>query len=104
MESILCTRHKRGKTEYLIKWQGFDASFASWEPEENLSSGLLLAYRSKQINGKYRVSGSSTLTPSYIAARSTTSQLNGPYNQILNSRLEQYLSKGLYTVGLGFNR
>jgi hypothetical protein len=80
VEPILCIRHKRRKTEYLIKWQGFDASFASWEPEENLSSGLLLAYRSKQINGKYRVSGSSTLTPSYIAARSTTSQLNGPYD------------------------
>jgi hypothetical protein len=91
-------------TEYLIKRHGFDNSFASWEPEENLSPGLLLAYRSRQSNGKYRISGGSTSTPVSIAADSVIFQLNGAYNQVLNGQLDQYLSQGWYSNGLGFNR
>ena len=40
MERLL---HKRvssaGRTQYLVKWQGYDASAATWEPEEELLDG-----------------------------------------------------------------
>jgi hypothetical protein len=100
----LCTRNKNGLVEYLIKWQGLGSSHASWEPEVNLSPGLLLAYRSKERNGKYRISGASaTATLVSLAPEITIFHLNGDYNGVLNNRLEQYLSNGLYTNGLGFN-
>jgi hypothetical protein len=104
VDSIISTRIKHGVTEYLITWQGFDSSHASWEPEKNLSPGLLLAYRSKERNGKYRISGASaTATLVSLAPEITIFHSNGDYNGVLNNRLEQYLSNGLYTNGLGFN-
>jgi hypothetical protein len=37
VESILDTRTRSGKREYLIKWLGYPQSMASWEPEDNIS-------------------------------------------------------------------
>jgi hypothetical protein len=101
---VLCTRNKHGVTEYLIKWQGFDTSYASWEQEKNLSEGLLRAYRNRERSGKYRISGASaSATPSFRASEVTIFQLKGNFNTALNSRLGQYLSNGWYTNGIGFN-
>ncbi|CAL4083661.1 unnamed protein product, partial [Meganyctiphanes norvegica] len=36
VEHILMQRQKHGKTQFLIKWRGFDQSESTWEPEENL--------------------------------------------------------------------
>jgi len=36
VERILSKRRKHGKTEYLIKWQGYNSDDNTWEPTENL--------------------------------------------------------------------
>ena len=44
---------KRGGAEYYIHWKGFDDSYNSWEPEENLiECDQLIA----QFNAKHNVS------------------------------------------------
>ncbi|MGH0191006.1 UNVERIFIED_CONTAM: hypothetical protein FKN15_055571 [Acipenser sinensis] len=35
VEKILKKRKKNGKTQYLVKWEGYEK--ASWEPEQNMS-------------------------------------------------------------------
>ncbi|CAB3402418.1 unnamed protein product [Caenorhabditis bovis] len=43
VEKILNKRTlKNGKTEYLIKWNGFENDDSSWEPEENLSCQAMI--------------------------------------------------------------
>lgn len=37
VEKIVDARERRGKTEFLIHWKGFESKFDSWEPKENLS-------------------------------------------------------------------
>jgi Chromo (CHRromatin Organisation MOdifier) domain len=36
IEKTLGERKRRGKTEYLVKWKGFDDRHNSWEPAENI--------------------------------------------------------------------
>ena len=33
VEAVLDTRRRRGRTEYLVKWAGYPASFNSWETD-----------------------------------------------------------------------
>jgi len=50
VERILAHRDRRSgrkkRREYLIKWEGFDDSHNSWEPEANLTPDLVCAYSS----------------------------------------------------------
>ena len=40
VEKILDKRKKRGKWEYLVKWEGYDEVEATWEPVETLSKDV----------------------------------------------------------------
>ena len=43
VEAILDKRRRRGLTEYLIHWKGYDTESDTWEPKDNLSCNELLA-------------------------------------------------------------
>lgn len=43
VEAILKHRKRNGKVFYLIKWEGYDESQNTWEPEDNLSCPDILA-------------------------------------------------------------
>ncbi|TKR68543.1 hypothetical protein L596_024508 [Steinernema carpocapsae] len=48
MEEVVGRRLQNGKSEYLIKWVGFDASQNSWEPEEKMDEKLIAQFRLSQ--------------------------------------------------------
>jgi len=48
VEKILDKRVKGGKTEYLIKWEGYPDSENTWEPEDNLDCpDIISAFEAK---------------------------------------------------------
>lgn len=72
VEKVLDKRTVRGKTQYLLKWKGYEESESTWEPEDNLDCAeLIKAYEDKhkekdksskkdvKREGKKRVRGSS---------------------------------------------
>jgi hypothetical protein len=49
VEKILLKRIKKGKTEYLISWKGYDFSHNTWEPLENIQcKELMSAYEAQE--------------------------------------------------------
>eukprot|EP00088_Acartia_fossae_P055988 TRINITY_DN6512_c0_g1_i16.p1 TRINITY_DN6512_c0_g1~~TRINITY_DN6512_c0_g1_i16.p1 ORF type:complete len:197 (-),score=33.79 TRINITY_DN6512_c0_g1_i16:229-819(-) len=42
VEAITKKRLKKGKAEYLVKWQGWAARYSTWEPEENILDPRLI--------------------------------------------------------------
>ena len=53
VERILRKRLLRGEAEYLIKWDGYDESYNSWEPKGNIMDPLLIqAFETKLAEAK----------------------------------------------------
>ena len=64
VEKILDTRVNRGKTEYLVRWQGFAPAEDSWQPADNLHCPDKVAeYEESLIERakKHRATGAVTL-------------------------------------------
>lgn len=49
VEEIVKKRTRKGKIEYLIKWEGYDASFNTWEPANNIiDKSCITTFEAKQ--------------------------------------------------------
>ncbi|XP_078510148.1 chromobox protein homolog 8 [Lissotriton helveticus] len=42
-EALLKRRVRKGRMEYLVKWKGWSQKYSTWEPEENILDGRLVA-------------------------------------------------------------
>ena len=42
VENILATRLRRGKRQYLVKWEGYPSTENTWEPEDNILDSQLI--------------------------------------------------------------
>jgi hypothetical protein len=51
VEKIVSKRVVGGKTQYLLKWKGYDSDENTWEPEENLDCQDLLEEFNKKAKG-----------------------------------------------------
>lgn len=52
VEKILDKRTKGGKTEYLIKWEGYPDSENTWEPDENLDCPDIISAFEEKLKSK----------------------------------------------------
>jgi len=52
VEAVLAERKVGGKTEYKVRWVGFDASHDEWLPEERFTSGMNSLVRNWQARNK----------------------------------------------------
>lgn len=52
VEKIVSKRVVGGKTQYLLKWKGYDSDDNTWEPEENLDCQDLLDEFNKKMGQK----------------------------------------------------
>ena len=53
VEKIVSKRVVGGKTQYLLKWKGYDSDENTWEPEENLDcQDLLEEFNKKASKGR----------------------------------------------------
>lgn len=50
MESVLDERVLAGKTQFHIKWEGFDINDATWEPLENIQEPVIEEFRQSQVS------------------------------------------------------
>ena len=58
VETILDSRLRRGRLEYLVRWKGYTPEHDSWEPERNLENApeQIVAFRSRYSGAPCRVS------------------------------------------------
>jgi len=52
VEKILDKRTRGGKTEYLIKWEGYPDSENTWEPDENLDCPEIISAFEEKLKAK----------------------------------------------------
>ena len=59
VEKIISKKVVNGKTQYLLKWRGYDSDQNTWEPEENLDCQDLLVEFNRMTSGPMAAKSSS---------------------------------------------
>jgi len=73
VEKVVSMRKsKAGKTEYLIKWQGYEEADKTWEPADNVSDNLIKEFELEQTAMKKKKKISPNKTS--LSSQSSTSQ------------------------------
>ncbi|ODM92025.1 Heterochromatin protein 1 [Orchesella cincta] len=74
VEKVLKKRRgTTGKPEYLLKWEGYPDSDNTWEPEENISSGIILDFERKLKERKAAEAKKEQEPPKSVEAEDTSS-------------------------------
>ena len=73
VEKIVSKRVVGGKTQYLLKWKGYDSEENTWEPEENLDCQDLLEEFNRKTGGKVKNEAQSRPALASSAAPSSVS-------------------------------
>ena len=76
VEKILRKRQRNGETEYLVKWVGYDESFNTWEPEENMNCKELVKSFEVRLHRQTRESHDTEPEPDRSDSRQTRAVLN----------------------------
>ena len=82
IECILGEREHNGKKEYLVSWEGYSESEATWEPEDGIQAEeKLAAYRAKVTassspSSSFSSSSSASTTKRSRAARCVSRSVN----------------------------
>ncbi|KAK2081509.1 Testis-specific chromodomain protein Y 1 [Saguinus oedipus] len=77
VEAIIDKRqHQNGKTEYLVRWKGYDKEDDTWEPEQNLTNceKCIYDFNRQQMEKQKKSTGNRTRTTSSNNIRKRTSR------------------------------
>ncbi|KAK2082042.1 Testis-specific chromodomain protein Y 1 [Saguinus oedipus] len=77
VEAIIDKRqHQNGKTEYLVRWKGYDKEDDTWEPEQNLTNceKCIYDFNRQQMVKQKKSTGNRTRTTSSNNIRKRTSR------------------------------
>ena len=72
VEKIISKKVVGGKTEYLLKWKGYDSDENTWEPEENLDCQDLLDEFNKRARTMDETRSAATATSMATASVTIT--------------------------------
>jgi hypothetical protein len=96
VENILAYRKNKNIDEYLIKWEGYDESYNSWEPKKNLKPELLKEFEEKM---KFDQENNNNCFLSKKKRRLKKNKINNPLNDDdINFIKENEMKKKLMTL------
>jgi len=88
VEKILRKRNRRGRTEYFVKWEGYDEDEGTWEPVDNLTGcTLLISEFDKNLNA----STATTTTTSTAATKPPSPQTNPSTDSEYPTHFKEFL-------------
>jgi len=93
-EKISKKRLRKGKVEYLVKWQGWGPKYSTWEPEENiLDARLIDQFNEKQEQTNPNVQKVQTSKTTKIKIKKPEKKITKPLKEVSNSDFEQSVTE-----------
>jgi len=92
-EKISKKRLRKGKVEYLVKWQGWGPKYSTWEPEENiLDARLIDQFNEKQEQTNPNLQKGVQKTSTKIKIKKPEKKIK-PLKEVSNSDFEQSVTE-----------